>query len=222
MNKIIGIVVVLFFYVGTMAQTTYFPSKKGMVMEYISKDAKGKVKGYSRTTIKDIVGAIGNQTVTLEVQAFNAAKNSEGQPFNFQVTILEDKIVFDPKAMFPGMTDVSMEITGTGNMIPKSISVGQTWPDAEATMSINMGFSKMSSVVKMTERKVLSKETITVAAGTYECFKVQQVVIVTAPMGKPVKQKQITWYADGIGQVKMEIYDENNQLTSIEELNSIQ
>jgi hypothetical protein len=36
--------------------------------------------------------------------------------------------------------------------------VGDTWPNAEATMTMDMGFTKMVTTVKLTERKVLAKK----------------------------------------------------------------
>ena len=221
MKKIVFFFIFVFINSISFSQSILFPTKKGTVLEYVTKDAKGKIKKHSRATIKNITGSIGNQIVSMEVQTLNANKKPEGNPAVFKIKILKDKIIFDPKTIFSGMSDASMEFTGEGNSIPTHLNIGQSLPDVQGTMSMNMGATKISTAVKIKERKVLAKEKITVIAGTYDCYKVQQLILITMSSGKTIKQKQFLWFTEGIGQVKSEIY-ENNQLISIEELKSIQ
>ncbi|MDY0015030.1 MAG: hypothetical protein RBS13_02365 [Bacteroidales bacterium] len=222
MKKLFVILVMIGITSVVIAQQPYFPTKKGSILEYVSKDGKGKIIGYTRMTVKDITKTGASQTITMSNQSFDAKKTPQGEANVFKVSIMEDKIIFDPQAMFPQNIEATIEYAGKGNTIPTRMIVGDTWPDAEATMTMDMGFTKMVSTVKLTERKVLAKEKISVGAGTYECYKVQQIAIISTPMGSPMKQKHIMWYAEGLGHVKSEVYKENNQLISIEELNSIQ
>lgn len=204
-----------------MSQQPCFPLKKGSVLEYVAKDANGIITGYSRLTVKEITKTGNNQIFTMEAQSFDAKKIPEANVVAFKVKLMKDKIVFDPKAMLPKDLGMNMEITGTGYTIPLRMAVGQKWSNAEATLTMDMGFTKMEASLTLTERKVLAKEKITVSAGTFECYKAQQLALVTIPIGSPLKQKHIMWYAEGVGLVKTEIYKENNQLQTVEELISI-
>lgn len=181
MKKLVVILVIIGMSSHAFAQQPYFPTKKGSVLEYVSKDGKGKITGYTRMTVKEITNASTVQTITMSNQSFDAMKTPQGEASVFKVTIMEDKIIFDPQAMFPQNIEATIEYAGKGNTIPAKMVVGDTWPDAEATMTMDMGFTKMVTTVKLTERKVLAKEKITVGAGTYDCYKVQQVAIISTP-----------------------------------------
>ncbi|HOS16188.1 MAG TPA: hypothetical protein PKX15_04145 [Bacteroidales bacterium] len=221
MKKLVIFSLICINIASAICQQVFFPVKKGTVLEYATLNEKKKIQSYSKMSVKEVIGTTGNQTITIELQALDAKKVPSSEAVTFSVKIQGDKITFDPKAMFAGMIQANMEISGTGNTVPSRISVGQSWSDAESVMTLNMGSSKMETKVKLTERKVLLKESITVLAGTYECYKVQQTAVITPPFGNAMKEKHYMWYAEGIGHVKTERYNDKNQLQSIEELSSV-
>ena len=67
---------------------------------------------------------------------------------------------------------------------------------------------------------MLLKESITVLAGTYECYKVTIKPQSNTSLLEWMK-KHYMWYAEAIGDVKQERYNDKNQLQSIEELSSV-
>jgi len=83
-------------------------------------------------------------------------------------------------------------------------------------------FSTMK--INITNRKVVSSETITTTAGTFTCFKVTQDILVeTTTMGIPMKMnsKSTDYYSAGTGLVKSEYYNKNDKLTGYSELTKI-
>ncbi len=57
-------------------------------------------------------------------------------------------------------------------------------------------------------------------AGTFDCFVIEETITSKAMMQKDV-EKNISWYAYGIGLVKEETYDKKGRLVSTTLLNSI-
>ena len=89
------------------------------------------------------------------------------------------------------------------------------------TLSINnnQGWkipSAFLSVFSITNRKVEAIETITTAAGTFDCVKISYDV--ESKMMFTIKAKGAEWYALETGLVKSESYDAKGKLTGSQEL----
>jgi hypothetical protein len=208
-------------YVSALSQAVFYPVKKGMQLEYTTLNAQKKVQSYTSMKVKDVSGTTDNKMVKVVIQTLNAQKNPTSESMAFDVNIKGGKIILDPKLMFAPYLQANMKITGKPNSIPATLSTGQTWPDVEVVLSISFASSVMQTKVKLTQRKVLAKETIKVLAGTYICYKTTHTVIITPPIGNQIKETHIMWFAEGIGHVKTEKYDDKNKLQSIEELSSV-
>ena len=71
--------------------------------------------------------------------------------------------------------------------------------------------------VEITNRKVEGKESITTAAGTWDCFKISyhSKVLVKIIVGIPMNSNVTEWYAPGFGVVKTESNGGWTAITSI-------
>lgn len=208
---------------GLYAQNTFFPSKKGMVLTYADKNAKGKINGYSQLTIKDVKGSGANMTILYAGESLDKNRKPSNPPLetSYQVVVKNGVVILDMKQMFSSVQlkdmDAKMKITGTPMELPGSLKPGQTLKDADATMTIDMGIMKMETVIKLTEGKCLAIEDVTVPAGTYKCHKITQTATTTF-MKKTIVTKTFSWYAPGVGTIKTETYDAKDKLMGSMEL----
>jgi len=119
--------------------------------------------------------------------------------------------MFDPKTM-EGYKDMQVSLTSDKLDLPNNLTVGQTLKEGTATMVIsNQGMKLMTMNIHVYNRKVETKETITVPAGTYECFKITYDV--ESKVIFKVQGIAAEWYAKGIGMVKQETYDSKGKIT---------
>jgi hypothetical protein len=96
-------------------------------------------------------------------------------------------------------------------MYPSGLSAGQTLDDASITISAGTGgVTIMNLTVKIINRKVVGPETVTVPAGTFDCFKI------TYDMETKMMFKINTSVAEyinmGAGNVKTETFDKKGKL----------
>ena len=207
-------------YTPSESEFAFFAMKKGNVQVFTSKDAKGKITGQARNTIKEITGtknafAIIYQSEILDAKGKPADKDNP-LVLNYRVVVKDGIMYADMKGMFGAMEGLDgIQVSGTTMKIPNNLSVGQTLEDAAAR--VKAGF--INSTAIMTEGKCLAIEDVTVAAGTFRCHKISQKVTTTT-MGVKNESTTLTWYAKGVGAVKTESYDKKGNLQSVQELTS--
>ncbi len=111
-------------------------------------------------------------------------------------------------------------ISGNGMSFPNTLSVEQTLPDGEVFMKVDAGMINMSTTVTMTDRKVVRQESITVPAGTFDCYVITFTNTIKVGLSKTYYTTQ--WISQGIGMVKEETKKANGNLVSKSILQSIQ
>ena len=205
-------------YTPSESEYAFFAMKKGAVQVVATKDAKGKVTGQVRNTIKDITGSSSAFAITYEGEMLDAkgAPANKNNPLiiNYRIVVQGGIMYMDMKGMFGAMEGLGdVQVSGTTMKIPTNLSVGQSLDDASARVRI--GFINCSAV--MTETKCIAIEDVTVEAGTFTCYKITQKVNATV-MGIRNESTTLTWYAKGVGTVKTESYDQKGNLQSIQEL----
>lgn len=202
----------------------FFSFKKGNCIEYIHNNAKGKTESISKMTISDV--SINEGIITLKTDNVYY-DDKEKETYTFQQTYYcQDGIIsfdmsnmFDPKTM-EGYKDMQVSLTSDKLDLPNSLSVGQTLKEGNATMIVsNQGMKLMTMTIRVYNRKVEANETISVPAGTYDCFKITYDV--ESKVLFKIQGKAAEWYAKGIGMVKQETYDNKGKLTGSTLLKSI-
>ena len=89
----------------------------------------------------------------------------------------------------------------------------------EMVISSN-GMKMFTMNFKITERKVEAQESITTAAGTFECYKLSQKTN-TKISFMDKTYTSIAWYAPEIGSVRSETYSESGKLEGYRVLTNI-
>jgi len=204
---------------GLYAQNNFFPSKAGIVLTYAQNDARGNAQSYTVLTIKDVKGSGRNMTITYAANILDKdrkpQRNSPGEQI-LQVTVKDNVAIMDLNQMIPAqMRDqgVKMEVTGIPMELPNNLRPGQSIKDSTATITMDLGIMKTSSVIRMTEGRCLAVEDVRVPAGTFKCHKITQKITTTA-MNVNNVVTTVSWYAPNIGTVKTETYDDKNNLIS--------
>ncbi|MDP4184223.1 MAG: hypothetical protein Q8862_03555 [Bacteroidota bacterium] len=205
------------------AEDIFFPTKVGTVLVYKMFDKKDKETNMMKYTITHL-NTIGNDMdITYLCESFDP---KEKLIFKEEITIHKkgDKLYFDMskfinKAAFQqnGEIPADIQITGNNMEVPSNPQPGDVLPDANVVMAMKLGIINMKMTADVTNRKVEAVEDITVKGGTFKCYKFSSDVNSSA-MGLKMKSKNIEWYAKGIGMVKNESYDKNNNLQSHMEL----
>ncbi|WP_088339520.1 TapB family protein [Robiginitalea sediminis] len=209
-----------------MAQacSTYYPMKEGVRLEYTLYDKKDKVEGTQWQEFRNVQET--SEGLEAEVHmGFSDAKGKEVYETSYGMTCNGSVIRIDYQSLLSGpMLDqygeMEAEITGTDMELPNNLEVGMELPDSQVTMTIDMGAMNMKMEVEVTGRKVEKKETVTTAAGSFECF-----VIYSDTRSKMMMANQNfptrTWIAPDVGMVKSESYNKSGKLTSRMELSGI-
>ena len=193
----------------------FYPVRKGSVCAYQSLDGKGKITGSSRVTLLDVKQA-GN-TVVYNVRAEFRDDKEKALPVreyamkceNGQFSVDMQSMV-DPKSL-EGFKDMQLSFTGNDISYPSALSAGQVLPDASITIAAaSGGMSLMKMTVSITNRKVVGTESVTVPAGTFECFRITYDM--ETKFGFKMQNSATEWLNKGAGLVKTETLDKKGKL----------
>jgi len=220
-TKIITFVLSLLISASTVCQNvcgTYYPFKEGVKFQITNFDKKGKkasVVDYQVLDIKNNVASISSK--------ISDDKDKEITTTIFEVTCNSDGITIDFKSLmnpelFKQYKDMEIEMTGTNIDFPNKLKVGQKLADAKLNMTMNMGI-KMTMYIEMVNRTVNAQESITTAAGTFNCFALSYDTEMKMGIKQTYKIKE--WIAEGVGAVKSETYNNSGKLMAFSELTSI-
>lgn len=102
-----------------------------------------------------------------------------------------------------------IKVSGDIRGIPQYPQVGNL-PDFDCQMK----FTFISMKVAGEQRKITGKETIQTPAGTFDCFIMEE-TITTKVMIHKETERNVSWYAYGIGMVKEATYDKKGKLLSV-------
>lgn len=127
----------------------------------------------------------------------------------------------DARVAMPGDQSAQFkdaEVKAVENYIeyPASLSAGQSLKDASFTMDVTREGGVASTVVfEENDRKVVTKESITTPAGTWECWKITYngyMKVSMAGIGIPFRFQATEWLAPAFGIVKTETLNKNGKL----------
>ncbi len=210
----------------TIAQNScskFYPMEEGTSFQYTNYDKKGKTEGVLNYTISSVTDNGSSTTATFDMK-FVDKKGKDIFNSNYNITCENGLVRIDYKSLFPSQMmqqysemDIEMDITGTDIELPNDLSVGQELADANVSIAMSMSGIKMNTTVDQTNRKVEKKESITVAAGTFDCYLVTETNI-SKTMGAKIEMNTKQWLAEGVGMVKQESYKRNGNLMSRTEL----
>ncbi|WP_266203774.1 TapB family protein [Pontibacter kalidii] len=123
---------------------------------------------------------------------------------------------------------MEMSMEGDKMLYPSNLQAGQKLEDGTMTLQMKdagNGQSMMTMVMKVTDRTVEGKESITVPAGTYDSYKIRyNTQMENRAMGMKMpgmRIETVEYYVPGIGMVRSETY-RNGKLQSYTVLSKIE
>ncbi len=195
----------------------YYPMEEGATLQYTNYNAKGKTEGIVDYEVTEVStkGGISEATMSIEMKD---EKGKEMYTTSYSFSCADNKITIDyesllPQNMIDQMGDMEMEITGSDIELPNELTVGESLPDANVTMTMNMAGMKMKTEVYIMNRKVETKEMVDTPAGSFNCYVIySDSQTKTMGMNKTFPSK--LWLAEGVGMVKQESYNQKGKLIS--------
>lgn len=198
----------------------YCPITKGMTLEYVNYDAGGARTGSFVLKVSAVEGTLSKGTVTFDQYFYDA----DGKPlFSDNGGNLPMEVtVGGPDGTVSRMNDVGkvMKVQdimskGDASSVPAGMKVGTAIPDG--TIKVRIG--KISATIATQDRQVVEQKSITVPAGTFDCFLIKEEQV-TRTVGSRTERIE-TWYAAGIGCIRQAVYDRKGRLDHTQELVSI-
>ncbi|MBT8321043.1 MAG: hypothetical protein KJO90_05170 [Eudoraea sp.] len=197
----------------------YYPMEEGASMEYTSYDRKDKVEGIMTYTISDVVneGGITSAKMNMEhkdkkgkiIYESDYTFSCEGNVVKIDFSSLMNQQMMEAA----GGGEMELEMTGTDIELPNNLSVGQSLPDANVNMKMNMGAMNMNMTFDMINRKVEGKESLSTQAGTFDCFVITSENKAKMMMANTSHTSKM-WLAEGVGMVRQDIFNKNDKLIS--------
>ena len=191
--------------------------RKGVEIQTTTNNVQGNVTMKSVSRITKVYEE-GGMTVS-ECEMKTAAENGANEKVTTARYKCDGKHFYMDLASFLSDTKQNTRVETTGLQFPFNVTVGETLPDASSSIVTNRGGKEMKITSHIKERKVEAKESVTTAAGAFECYRISCIIETDIPgmddkskeVMKEVKKKMgtnkmIFWYAPGITIIKMEFF----------------
>ena len=210
----------------TQAQEIFFPSKEGVVLEYIVYDKKDRKTGTKRYTITEVTKTGDDMNITYLIEMMD--KNEKVQ-YKDEVTahIKDEELYLDMTNMFKrailkekGEIPKQLEITGNNIITPSNLDIGDVLPDSHVNMAVKKGIINIKISINITDRTVEAFENIFVPAGSFEAYKITSNLSAKASIINRTSTS-VEWLVKGVGMVRSENYDKKGRIESYTELVSI-
>lgn len=211
------IVISLMATAGLSAQEPFFFTKNGLKMTLAEKDGKGKINGYTQSTVVSVEGEPANCTVVYKTMVMdNKKKPLLKEEMDMKIYIKDGVVTFDPASLAGKMME-GMTVTGDNLILPADMAVGDALDDYTITVNI----AGMKTTTSCSAIKVTGEETLDIGGTAIDCLIVESTVL-SKVIGIKQQMKQKVWYGRGIGPVKTETYNKKDKLMSVQELIEIE
>src|SRR5690606_35621160 len=190
----------------------FSPMKEGSVLNYTIFNENKEVLGKNVHKVSSIINDGAITVAEIELTTFN--KNGE----EVYATIYSaecnngdfyiDMLRFFDQNKLAQHVNVDIEIEGDFLGFPKLMKTSTRLLDGSVTV---IAGNNKPMTKSMKNRKLLGEEKLTVAAGTFDCYKMSYDFTSDFGIGK-LQGNGITWYAKDIGVVRSESYDTTGKL----------
>ncbi len=198
--------------------TPFFLFETGASWTMESYNRKDKFESMVKYRVLSVTKENGVIKATMLSEVFDK-KKAPLMEMNYEVTCADGIFSADLSAMLnpnftKGFQDMDMQISGEVLTLPKNLTLGDELADAQTKIKVEAsGIQVMSTSVSISERKVTDHLMIEVPAGSYQCFQIEAKQTVKA--GILNREYQVKdFFAEGIGQVRSEIYNKKGKLES--------
>lgn len=200
---------------------SYYFLQNGKTVEMTITNKKGEPNGKQVYSITNVSTGGGVTTGTINSEMFDkkgksVAKANSIMKCNGGVLQVDMKIMLGAQQQ-----EQFAKAEATGNDIyleyPSSMKVGDQLKDGNFHLDMQNNGLAESLTMTISERKVEAKESVTTAAGTWDCFKIsfKSKLVVKIGIGIPINMEGVEWYAPGFGVVKSQSKYGGTEISSI-------
>ena len=204
----------------------YIPTETGKTYMYETKNAKGAVQSYYSHKLlskKNKEGGIHYEIIHTDFDGKNKTEILRQDTLVFfckDNMFFVDMSAYINKDQLKSYEESQIEFTFENMGYPKNLKPGSTLNDGYINADILAGIT-ISFRTDITNRKAVSAEDVTTAAGTFSTLKITEDL--TSKIGfVTIKMSNISWIKMNIGTIKTESYDKKGKLFSTTELYSIE
>jgi len=194
----------------------FYPIKENASFTLGVFDASNVELGKMTYDVIEVIGDSAVYTVKMSLSGFPERVSQ------FEISCTDAGVSMSFSAMSGGMSGGAnnAKITGNNIYLPNELSVGQTLPDAEMSMSSSSSPTRINMSRKMYNRKIDRIETISAAGESFICFVLTYDTIMTMSGGMNIRTKTEQFLAENVGTVKTMEYDGDGNLTGTTKLTS--
>lgn len=205
----------------------YFPIQKDTGFEMRIYTAKDKLSGLLKYKVVDTRKSPDLMEATIESKFFDK-KGEEQYSANYEVRCDGQNVYVDMSSYFvqqmKAYKNMNITMESEDYILPSNLHIGEELNDAQVVATIHNNGSRFGSITLRSQNKsVTAEETITVPAGSFNCYKIEGTMVsVSETVGIPIKfeLRNVEWYAKGIGLVKSESFGKNGKLLGYTVLHS--
>lgn len=202
-------------FAGAAFAQMMFP-QEGKILEYSMsvKSPMGNQDGVAKQSVKSRTA---DQVVVL-TEAMNNVLEIPYKTADQNVSISLKELL----ASSMGQSGAQLEVVESSGdiMYPFDFVVGKEYEGATAKIKGKIQGMDLTIDMSMENRKAEAKESVTVPAGTFECIKVVEELVMKF-MGQEQITETATWYAPGVGMIKQTTSAMNGMMNSVTELTKI-
>ena len=214
------LILITTYFLNAQDCSNYFFLQNNKTIEMTITNSKGNITGKMIYTISGVNNSPGSVAATVNSEF----TDSKGRSLTRAVNTMKCEngiLMMDMKVFFPA-SQQEVNAASAGNVYleyPATLKEGDKLKDGLFSMDITSSSGISSTIeISITERKVETKEPVTTAAGTWDCFKISsnnKIVTKVSEKEIPISTQMNEWYAPGFGVVKTESKTGKTEITSI-------
>lgn len=198
--------------------------KKGTMLGYESRDAKGKVEGAIDMKVMNLKNE-GTKTIA-QIEATLSSPHFESliYPMNYicdgemlymdiasmMKAMMEKNPEMDNKVVRDAFDKMEIDFSDGFASFPKTMYPGMLLDDLNFSFKTQVGANEMAFKTTVSDRQVVSKEKVTTPAGTFDCLKLRSIIrtsLNVMGMNQNMPESiEYLWIAPKVGMVKQETH----------------
>lgn len=213
MKRILILLTLFLFCIDMGAQEGYFNSTVGSTLKWVIHDGSGDLFGYCHETLVSLKGDMKDADIKYSYMFYDKDNESVigSKPFEFEATIENGKTRAYVNNVTKALKSGDYMPVGDISSIPAGIKVGDNLADTEIQVKVLTVFTARNIY---NNRRVTARETVSVPAGSFDCFLVEDDEFFSGAGPFHVK----TWVTKGKGIVKQIIYKKDGSVNQTLEL----
>ena len=196
--------------------------QKNKIIEMTIYDKKGQPNGKQVYTVSDVSEGGGMTTGNLASELFDKKGKSMAKAGGV-VRCNGGAMLVDMKMLLPQQqqeqyANTQVKADNAYLEYPIGMKPGDALKDGNFAMDINNHGMQQTLTMVISDRKVEAQESVTTAAGTWNCYKISyksKMTVKTGIIGIPFTFEGVEWYAPGFGVVKTQSKYGGTEITSI-------